>query len=618
MFSYDNSIIITAHSIWERGGGSTVRGLVNRIKLIFSNISLKRKILTIVLVSIFLISGVSLAGISVVSDAYLKLLQKTIANNLSYSATTISYYLSNIETMSGLMLSDSNIQSNLSDVRHSDNPRIRTEAYKKLSYTVLEYYQQYKPNFISYITLNNPEFITYSNFLGSRKTPEEIERSVLNAAHDGDGRPVWICDYGNEYGIFMGRLSRNIQSSNLEELGTLLVSIDLDGLMNSLNKEDPLYENPQYYIMTGDTIIYNDNPISATIHDQRKASAMRSYDIMNVDGHRYFVTEDVIPGIGWTYVCYLSYDPIFKSVSFVRTLSIVMIILSILLAIIFSESMISFISRHTQGLIRKMEAFSTDENAVIDSDYDYSSRRDEFGLLNRQFDSMAGKIRHLIQVNYVNELWKKDAQLKALETQINPHFLYNTLESVNWRAQVAGNMEISSMIESLGTLLRATLSNSTSHFDLKKELEIVTAYITIQKYRFEDRLEFSIHCDEALYNAQIPKMCIQPLVENSINYGLEESTELCSIEITIEHQQESGSLMVLVKNDGSLFEECLLEKLRSQEIRPHGFGIGLINIDERIKLMFGKEYGLTLYNDQEWAVARIHMPYITDQEEIVC
>lgn len=174
------------------------------------------------------------------------------------------------------------------------------------------------------------------------------------------------------------------------------------------------------------------------------------------------------------------------------------------------------------------------------------------------------------------------------------------------------------MVESLGTLLRATLSNSTSHFDLKKELEIVTAYITIQKYRFEDRLEYSIHCNEAWYNAQIPKMCIQPLVENSINYGLEESTELCTIEITIEHQPESDTLTVLVKNDGSFFEDHLLEKLRSQEIKPHGFGIGLININERIKLMFGKDYGLSLYNENDWAVARIIMPYITDQEGILC
>lgn len=592
--------------------------LATKIKLLFSNTSLKRKILTIVLVSIFLISGVSLAGLQIVSNAYLKLLRNTIANNLSYSATTISYYLSNIETMSGLMLSDSNIQNNLADVRHSDNPRIRTEAYKNLSYTVLEYYQQYKPNFISYITLNNPDFITYSNFLGSRKTPEEIERTVLDAAQAADGRPVWISNYGKDHGIFMGRLIKNIQSSNLEELGTLLVSLDLEALMDSLNKDNSMYEDPQYYILTGDTIIYNDNPVSASIHDQRRKPSRQSYEIMTIDRHKYFVTEETIPGFDWTYVCYVSYDPIFQSVSFVRTLSICMIILSILSAIAFSESMISFISCHTRGLIRKMEVFSTDENAVIESDYDYSCRKDEFGLLNRQFDHMAEKIRNLIQVNYVNELWKKDAQLKALETQINPHFLYNTLESVNWRAQVAGNMEISSMVESLGTLLRATLSNSTSHFDLKKELGIVTAYITIQKYRFEDRLEYSIHCNEAWYNAQIPKMCIQPLVENSINYGLEESTELCTIEITIEHQPESGALTVLVKNDGSLFEDHLLEKLRSQEIKPHGFGIGLININERIKLMFGKDYGLTLYNENDWAVARIIMPYITDQEGILC
>lgn len=397
--------------------------LATKIKLLFSNTSLKRKILTIVLVSIFLISGVSLAGLQIVSNAYLKLLRNTIANNLSYSATTISYYLSNIETMSGLMLSDSNIQNNLADVRHSDNPRIRTEAYKNLSYTVLEYYQQYKPNFISYITLNNPDFITYSNFLGSRKTPVEIERTVLDAAQAADGRPVWISNYGKDHGIFMGRLIKNIQSSNLEELGTLLVSLDLEALMDSLNKDNSMYEDPQYYILTGDTIIYNDNPVSASIHGQRRKPSGQSYEIMTIDRHKYFVTEETIPGFDWTYVCYVSYDPIFQSVSFVRTLSICMIILSILSAIAFSESMISFISCHTRGLIRKMEVFSTDENAVIESDYDYSCRKDEFGLLNRQFDHMAEKIRNLIQVNYVNELWKKDAQLKALETQINPHFL---------------------------------------------------------------------------------------------------------------------------------------------------------------------------------------------------
>ena len=166
----------------------------------------------------------------------------------------------------------------------------------------------------------------------------------------------------------------------------------------------------------------------------------------------------------------------------------------------------------------------------------------------------------------------------------------------------------------MGTLLRATLSKTNSILDLKQELEIITAYITIQKYRFEDRLEYCITCEEGLYGARIPKMIIQPLVENAINYGLEESTELCSIGILIEHDRTDHTLVIHVKNDGSQFEEDLLLKLRSSQIKPNGFGIGLINIDERIKLMYGREYGLTLYNEDEKAVAEIRMPYITGEE----
>ena len=121
--------------------------------------------------------------------------------------------------------------------------RIRTEAYRNLAATVLEYYQQYKSNYIGYITLNNEEFITYSNYLGSQKTPDHIESHVLEAAHEGDGRPVWISDYSDEYGLFMGRLFKYIQSSNLEELGTLIVSVDLNGLMDSLNFNEGMYED---------------------------------------------------------------------------------------------------------------------------------------------------------------------------------------------------------------------------------------------------------------------------------------------------------------------------------------------------------------------------------------
>ncbi len=143
--------------------------ILNRLGHVLAGISLKRKILYIVLFSIILVSCAGISGLQLATSAYNRLLQDTLARNLSYSATTVSFYLANIETMSGLMLSDANVQSNLASVKHSENPRIRTEAYRNLAATVLEYYQQYKSNYIGYITLNNEEFITYSNYLGSQK-----------------------------------------------------------------------------------------------------------------------------------------------------------------------------------------------------------------------------------------------------------------------------------------------------------------------------------------------------------------------------------------------------------------------------------------------------------------
>ena len=162
------------------------------------------------------------------------------------------------------------------------------------------------------------------------------------------------------------------------------------------------------------------------------------------------------------------------------------------------------------------------------------------------------------------------------------------------------------MVEALGALLRVTLNKKESIFTLKQELELVQSYMTIQKIRFEERLEFSVHVPEELLTATIPKLTIQPLVENAIHYGLEEMTEECTICVAADCAD--NRLRIYVTNSGSLFEENLLEKLQTNEITPHGFGIGLLNIDKRLKLTFGDGYGLTLYNQDDLAVAMVTIP----------
>ena len=223
-------------------------------------------------------------------------------------------------------------------------------------------------------------------------------------------------------------------------------------------------------------------------------------------------------------------------------------------------------------------------------------------------------------------------QLKALESQINPHFLYNTLDSIHWRAMAGGNEEISIMVESLGTLLRASLSQKHSLVPLKEELELVHRYLLIQKIRYEERLlcaflingqpvslpdlENEIPLEGNLGKILIPPFTIQPLVENSIKYGLEQFPEECSIIIELSADQDH--LLIQVKNNGSIFEEDLLEHLEHSESRAHGLGIGLLNINQRIRLLFGPEHGLSLYNENGFAIASIRIPITYHEEAPIC
>ena len=247
-----------------------------------------------------------------------------------------------------------------------------------------------------------------------------------------------------------------------------------------------------------------------------------------------------------------------------------------------------------------------------DNDYDYSHRKDEIGLLHTNFDSMAQKVDTLIEENYVNELLKKEAQIKSMESQMDPHFLYNTLDSINWRAKAMGAKDISQITTSLGNLLRVTLSKKNNIFTIREELCVLENYITIQKLRYQKRLQYCLDIPEELLDCEIPKLTIQPLLENAVRYGLEEISETCFISVCAQDQGET--ITIEVKNNGSYFEEGLLDKLLSQEILPHGLGIGIINIHKRLQLTYGSQYGLRFYNmeddltGEEYAIAQVIMP----------
>lgn len=581
------------------------------IKRHIDNLALKYKFLFIMSVnfSVFLI--IFITCFTIFTRTYNHLLYKTTAGNLSFSSSTISSGLKNIETLSSLIISDINIQDTLSLIKDTDNVVTHFNADQDLNSALFSYFDRFRNHGVSYIAVKNKYSISCTNWARLKRADSAYLDDIFRISSEKGGPAQWVWESGNREGLYLVRNIRRIKNFSLDPIGDLIINVDIDALVNSANNAVTQYGDSYYLIAdSSGSIIYSSKELDGNEIPSVSVLCKENYGPVLFNGHDYFAVHGKIPDYDWTYVNLIPFDTITDSLKLSFGLIVFIIFLGSIVLVILSNMFIRSIVGHFNSLIFKMEEFSKNELSIPDSSNDYQERLDEIGTLHQQFHLMMKRIQTLVNKNYVNEILKQDAQLKALEAQINPHFLYNTLESINWRAKTSGNEKISEMAESLGTLLRATLSNKNSLVTLSYELELVNCYMTIQKLRFEEELDYQLFTDPDIDHAVIPPLTIQPLVENAIHYGMEDMMDMCHILI---HITKSGNqLIVKVQNDGSVMEENLLERLKNKEIKANGFGIGILNIDRRIKLLFGEEYGLTFSNEDGFATASIAIAYKTE------
>lgn len=239
-------------------------------------------------------------------------------------------------------------------------------------------------------------------------------------------------------------------------------------------------------------------------------------------------------------------------------------------------------------------------------------RDDELGVLMKGFNDMSLKVQYLIDCVYKEELNLKEAKIKALQAQINPHFINNTLEIINWKAQMIGGTEISKMIRALSIILIAALNRDNKKMiSLSEEIKYMDSYLYILKSRFEERITIEKEIEEELLDCDVPILIIQPLLENAVVHGIEPAKG-GSISILIKKMDEQ--IVISIANDGiplTTEEEEKIEKILSGDIeatRQHS--VGIRNVNERIKLIYGIEYGLTIgKNEQSMTESIINIPW---------
>ncbi len=373
--------------------------------------------------------------------------------------------------------------------------------------------------------------------------------------------------------------------------GVILIDMKLDEIESIINSAN-LSDSGFLYIAdkNGDVVYGPVNDIIYRIHQ----SMLSDSRLVDIRGKTYQIMEQNTGIKQWKIVGVFPQDVTMRIIAEVISYFIIFALIILFIAVIFLSRLTKAITKpigELKGLMEEAEKGRLDVR--FESEYD-----DEVSRLGGSFNSMIESIDRLLKLVYSEQKAKREAELKAFQAQIKPHFLYNTLDTINWMAMEYEADDIVEVIQSLTNLFRISLSKGNEIISLRNEMLHVASYLTIQKVRYEDQFDYAIDWDMNLGELQVVKLIIQPIVENAIYHGIKGSKQTEFIRISVKAEED---LIIKVEDSGSGMSQEMVDYFNSVFNRTidkkDTTGIGLINVNERIKMNYGDAYGLSLTSE---------------------
>lgn len=379
----------------------------------------------------------------------------------------------------------------------------------------------------------------------------------------------------------------------MEQLGIVKLDIDMDTLFKISQKGGGfkvcVYDESHTSIYQSEKI--EEDVLETFFHN--KGTKNINHEVPAVMGS-YVAYEEFIRSCDLNIVFFFDRTEYNNVVTEIASIILpVVLVLCIFIFIITLEYSKRFSAR-VAVLLKKIRCVEDGDLSIHDS----IKGKDEISMLDKEIDRMTKRLNRLIETNYIQKLENKDIELRNLRLQINPHFLYNTLENVSSIAAVKKVFVICDICERLGEMLRYSLGkNHGEYVTIKQELYHTKNYIYIQQVRFLDRFDVIYRLDDKLMEKKIPRFILQPIVENAIIHGLAWKEEKGTIEISV--REESACLVIGIKDDGRGMSQEELEWLREMIDHSHekveaNDNIGVRNVNQRIKMICGKQYGISV------------------------
>ncbi len=588
--------------------------------------SFKRRLFTsFLLIAIPVITGVCIIAVIIIQISSQTIAEQTQATELEKTAAKLESIFGDTENMSREIVYNSTIQKYLAEASESDSyPEDSDVSY-----------------YINGLILNR-EYIDSIVIISTDRTLYSTENAYTDrSAFQNISGKWWYEELTTSSASCLWFPYARLSTATYESQ----INNEIVEQINTLMLARPIYSTSDYRTVIGYLMIYlseeymeqlwqdiswgktpnlylynaDGEQILANSRLNNHSDAFESVDytegnqVFRYDGSLYVLSRSELDINGWILYMITPFGEINTNTRVMMSI-LFSVVGAIVLALFFmSRYSADNMSRPVTSLSMLMDAYhGADQDLDPSVIRRYQNRSDEIGQMYRSYEQLENRMNRLIQEIYVKNLEKKDAELALLQTQINPHFLYNTLDSINWIALANGQDEISDMITALSDTFRLSLmKNNSSFIEMDQEIRYIQSYLVLQKFRYADRLNYEFELPENISELYIPRFILQPVVENSLKHGIDKLPNggRLSIRVTVGEQ-----VIIEVANDGSDID---LEKMKSilvfhpedsdiLNFKKEGYGVQ--NIHRRIKIICGDPYGLSYFTTFRQTICRITLP----------
>lgn len=500
-------------------------------------------------------------------------------------------------------ISSSRNASYMNNIRECYYAYQRTKDSKLLSGVTAFLNQQYKFNNLSVCTmvffLDNPEAVYFTS-----NNSDGRQNGMINVTWFKENAMEQILEMSENIGTDIALISidgrlylfRNLMRTVYIPYGMIVMELNSSALFENLNSvwggvNYAVYMNGEVITDTGVTV-----PFDIKNFDEKQSESIY---VHNMDGaYVYKTVEEGNNVLG--FLVELDSRTLIDDLYGVRYIFILVMVFMIPLVVMIFIFFHNKVTKPVNDLVKAAREIREGNYGIQIEEVSSSA---EFAYLEEAFNAMSQELEQQFEKIFLEELALKDANIMALQSQINPHFLNNTLEIINWEARIQGNTKVSGMIEALSTMMNATMNRGNQRLiTLKEELEYVEAYFYIISQRLGNRFQYEVTiAEESLLHVEVPRLIIQPIVENAVEHGMYPARQG---KVSLNIRREGDMLYIEVRNNHPLSEEDkekiakYLDEDDGKEVNWSG-SLGIRNVNRRLKIIYGNSYGLQIKEANE-------------------